>query len=151
MDEERRPIRKRVRTIVLLVSVITLTLASAVSMYSMFTIRDTSSEALRFQLATNLSNTIADKAGLADAQFGKFAEYINTFVAYIHELYVNPQGIRMARGYSPGSDGARERRYYVENENTVFLFCMVEDERYYDLRDCEEMMRKTADALRLQT
>ncbi len=91
MDEERRPIRKRVRTIVLLVSVITLTLASAVSMYSMFTIRDTSSEALRFQLETNLSNSIADKAGLADAQFGKFAEYINTFVAYIHDFYVNPQ------------------------------------------------------------
>ena len=67
------------------------------------------------------------------------------------ELYVNPQGIRMARGYSPGSDGTRERRYYVENENTVFLFCMVEDERYYDIRDCEEVMRQTADALRLPT
>ena len=76
MNGERKPIRKRVRNIVFLVSVISLTLATAVGVYNMFSIRDSSSEALRSQLEINLTNTIADKAALADARFGRFAEYI---------------------------------------------------------------------------
>ena len=91
MNEERKPIRKRVRLIVFLVSLISLTLASAVGLYSMLTIRDSSSEALRAQLEINLSNTIGDKAALADAQFGKFAEYINTFAVYLHDMYAHPE------------------------------------------------------------
>ncbi len=91
MSETRKPIRKRVRSIVFRVSVIALTLASAVGLYSMFSIRDTSSDALRHQLEVNLTNTIADKAALADAQFGKFAEYLNNFAMFIHDLYMHPQ------------------------------------------------------------
>ena len=91
MNEERKPIRQRVRTIVFLVSVITLTLACAVGVYSMLAIRDGSSKALKSQLEINLSNSIADKAALADAQFGRFSEYINNFAANIHDFYVHPE------------------------------------------------------------
>ena len=64
------------------------------------------------------------------------------------ELYVNPQGIRMVRGFSPDTSESPERRYYVENGSAVFLLCMIEDSRYYNPADCEEVMQKTADSIR---
>ena len=64
------------------------------------------------------------------------------------ELYVNPQGIRMARGFSTKQGGYPERRYYVECDQNVFLLCMIEDSRYYDPEDCEEAMRQTADGIK---
>ena len=89
--KRRVSIRKRVLTIMLLISVIALTLCSAVGVNSMITIRNTGSEALRHQLEINLTNSIADKAALADAQFGKYADFIREFATAIHDLYVHPQ------------------------------------------------------------
>ena len=64
------------------------------------------------------------------------------------ELYVNPQGIRMARGFCTEFSGYPERRYYVETDGAVFLLCMIEDSRYYFPADCEEAMKQTADSIR---
>ncbi|MCR4886013.1 MAG: hypothetical protein K5919_03775 [Clostridiales bacterium] len=64
------------------------------------------------------------------------------------EIYVNPQGVRMARGFSQQYSGYPERRYYVESETTVFLLCMSEDSRYYRPADCEEALLQTADSIR---
>ena len=64
------------------------------------------------------------------------------------EIYINPQGIRMARGYSTKFSDYRERRYYVESDDGVFLLSMIEDPRYYDPEDCEEVMQEAADAIR---
>lgn len=64
------------------------------------------------------------------------------------ELYVNPQGIRMARGFSMQFSGYPERRYYVESAGAVFLLRMIEDSRYYDSADCEEAMKQTVDGIR---
>lgn len=64
------------------------------------------------------------------------------------ELYINPQGIRMARGFSMEFSGYPERRYYVENNEAVFLLRMIEDSRYYDPADCEEAMQQTVDSIR---
>ena len=64
------------------------------------------------------------------------------------ELYVNPQGVRMARGYSTEYSGRPERRYYVESQSSVFLLCMQEDGRYYDAQDCEEAILQAADSIR---
>ena len=64
------------------------------------------------------------------------------------EIYTNPQGIRMARGYSTKFSDYRERRYYVESDEGVFLLCMIEDPRYYDPEDCEKAMQEAADAIR---
>ncbi len=66
------------------------------------------------------------------------------------ELYVNPQGIRMVRGYAPDYAGAPERRYYVESRGSVFLMSMIEDERYHSPADCERVMQETADSIRVQ-
>ena len=91
MNKKRRPIRQRVQTIFLLVSVISLTLVSVVGSYSMFSIRDASSKALRSQLEINLSNSISDKATLSDVIFGKYEDAVNGFAVAIHDMYVNPQ------------------------------------------------------------
>ena len=64
------------------------------------------------------------------------------------ELYVNPQGIRMVRGFSLEFSGYPERRYYVETDSAVFLLRMIEDTRYYNKADCEEAMQQTADGIR---
>ena len=63
------------------------------------------------------------------------------------EIYTNPQGIRMARGYSTKFSDYRERRYYVESDDGVFLLSMIEDPRYFNEEDCEKAMQQTADAL----
>lgn len=63
------------------------------------------------------------------------------------ELYVNPWGVRMVRGFAD-ADGNRERRYYVESKGAMFLLCMIENERFYNTQDCEEMLLRTADSIR---
>ena len=63
------------------------------------------------------------------------------------ELYINPNGIRMVRGFSTEFSGYPERRYYVESAEGVFLLCMIEDSRYYNPEDCEEAMQQVADSI----
>ena len=63
------------------------------------------------------------------------------------ELYVNPQGVRMVRGFASYS-GSPERRYYIESAGSVLLLCMLEDERYYSPADCEAAILQAADSAR---
>ncbi len=63
------------------------------------------------------------------------------------DIYVNPQGIRMARGFTDYS-GSPERRYYIESGGSVVLMCMHEDEKYYDKDDCEAILLAVADGIR---
>ena len=63
------------------------------------------------------------------------------------EIYVNPQGVRMARGFADYA-GSLERRYYIETQGAVLLMCMIEDERFYSREDCEEAMLHTAESVR---
>ena len=62
------------------------------------------------------------------------------------ELYVNPQGVRMVRGFADYS-GSPERRYYIETSGSALLMCMLEDERFYSPIDCETVMLQTADSV----
>lgn len=64
------------------------------------------------------------------------------------EIYVNPNGVRMVRGFCMDTSVYPERRYYVECSSHMFLLSMIEDSRYYDTQDCEEAMQQTADAIR---
>ena len=63
------------------------------------------------------------------------------------EVYVNPQGIRMVRGFADYS-GSPERRYYIETSASVLLLCMLENEQFYNRGDCESAMVKIADSVR---
>ena len=62
------------------------------------------------------------------------------------ELYVNPQGVRMVRGFADYA-GNRERRYYIETTGPVLLMCMIEDERYYDRDACEAALLQVAEGV----
>lgn len=59
------------------------------------------------------------------------------------ELYVNPQGVRMVRGFVDYA-GHPERRYYIESAGPVLLMSMIEDARYYSAEDCEAVMAQVA-------
>ena len=63
------------------------------------------------------------------------------------ELYVNPHGVRMVRGFSLNTSEYPERRYYVESGGSVFLLSMIENSIYYSPADCEEAMLQTADSI----
>lgn len=63
------------------------------------------------------------------------------------ELYENPQGIQIVRGYSTKYSEYPDRRYYVECSKNVFLLTMIEDSRYYSVADCEAVMQEVADSL----
>ena len=63
------------------------------------------------------------------------------------EIYINPNGIHMFRGFTE-YDGSVERRYYIESDVAVMLLCMKEDERYYSKEDCETVILQVADSVR---
>ena len=63
------------------------------------------------------------------------------------ELYVNPNGVRMIRGFAE-YDGDRERRYYIETNEAVMLMCMKENERYNNPEDCESALLQVAESAR---
>ena len=122
MNKRRRPIRRRVRVFVLLVSVVSLLLASIVGVYSMFTIRAVSSNALRNQLEVNLTNSIADKAALADVTFGKYADAISGFATTIHDMYVHPQnyiGLEVQPPYAKNQGVLAMQRYLRDETVTL--------------------------------
>ena len=90
MEKKRQPIRKKVKKIVLLISVAGLLLTSTVGLFSMLQIKGDSEDALIRQMNQNLLNIVRDKADLADSELGKYADTIRGFSSYIHGLYRNP-------------------------------------------------------------
>ena len=64
------------------------------------------------------------------------------------EVYVNPQGIRMVRGYTRYGDTV-ERRYYIEGPEHLTLMCMTVNDQFYNTEDCERVLLQTADSIRM--
>ena len=91
MEQKRQPIRKKVQRMVLLISIASLLLTSAVGLSSMLRIKGDSEDALIRQMNQNLLNVVKDKATLADSELGKYADSIQDFAAYIHGLYRSPE------------------------------------------------------------
>ena len=97
-----------------------------------------------------LSNLVLD-AEIRDGKARHFrtADEVQTECDWMTEteLYVNPNGVRMVRGFAD-YDGGKERRYYIEGAEAVMLMCMKEDERYYSPEDCEEILLQVAENVR---
>ena len=91
MEQKRQPIRRKVQRIVLLISIASLLMTSAVGLSSMLRIKADSEDALIRQMNQNLLNVVKDKAALADSELGKYADSIQDFAAYIHGLYQSPE------------------------------------------------------------
>lgn len=64
------------------------------------------------------------------------------------EIYVNPNGVRMARGYNLTDPEKPELRYYVEGDPVVFQILISENPKYYDAEACEKKSGRWRTALR---
>lgn len=64
------------------------------------------------------------------------------------ELYVNPNGIRMVRGFSTTDTDFPQRRYYVETGSAVALLMISENSKFYDVDACEEVILEMANNIR---
>lgn len=89
---KRHPIRSKVQNMVLAISLAALIIASAVGIISMIRIQKDSETALISQMEQNLSNIVAGKAQLAEAELGSFAMNVTNLADYITGLYKNPEG-----------------------------------------------------------
>lgn len=87
MNTKRKPIRKKIQAIVLLISIIALLLTSVIGIFSMLKIKSDSETALVNQMEQNLNNIVKSKADLADSELGKFSGYIKEFADYTNWLY----------------------------------------------------------------
>lgn len=87
----RSTIRKKVRAIVLYISVIALIITGAVGIYGMLRIQEDSESALVSQMENNLEALIDAKSDFADSELGRDAGHVSNFSQYIHELYASPQ------------------------------------------------------------
>ncbi|MCR5346870.1 MAG: SpoIIE family protein phosphatase [Fretibacterium sp.] len=84
---ERHPIRKKVRGMVLVISLISLALAIAVGVISMMRIYNDSEAAMRLQMEQNLHTIVTSRADLAETELEKYAIAVQTFADYLQELY----------------------------------------------------------------
>ena len=58
---------------------------------------------------------------------------------------MNPQGIRMIRGFVE-VEGHPERRYYIDHGNGLMVIRMAETPEIYSAEDCEEALRTTVES-----
>ena len=90
MEKKRKPIRNKVRSIVLVISLVSLLITSTMGVLSMILIKSDSEDALIRQMEQNLHDIVTNKASLADSELGKYAGYIEDFARYINRLYKSP-------------------------------------------------------------
>lgn len=83
-------IKRKVRAVVLYISVTALIIMGAVGILGMNQIKDDSETALIRQMEQNLGSITDDKADLAESILGRYAGYIQNFAEFIHGLYASP-------------------------------------------------------------
>ncbi len=119
MEMKRKPIRKKIQSIVLLISIIALVLTSVVGLFSMLMIKSDSEIALTNQMEQNLNNIVSDKAALADSELGKFSGYIKEFADYANWLYKHPDSFVDKEVLPPDAKNAGKfsMQRYLTTEN----------------------------------
>ena len=119
MEIKRKPIRKKIQSIVLLISIIALVLTSVVGLFSMLMIKSDSEIALTNQMEQNLNNIVSDKAALADSELGKFSGYIKEFADYANWLYKHPDSFVDKEVLPPDAKNAGKfsMQRYLTTEN----------------------------------
>ena len=112
MTEKRRPLRKKVRTMVLTISLASLLLTSTMGIFSMVFIKSDSETALVGQMEQDLRNLVISKARLAESELGKYAGLVQTFADYLHELYLTSGAI--ASYYIPPVEAENTGHYTMQ-------------------------------------
>ncbi|MBR2275291.1 MAG: SpoIIE family protein phosphatase [Lachnospiraceae bacterium] len=90
-NKKRKPIKRKVQVMVLLISAVSLLITSLVGITNMGRIRNNSRDALLKQTEQSLSDFVKDRADLADSEFGQYVFIVDSFSEFIHDLYVKPQ------------------------------------------------------------
>ena len=83
----RKPIRRQIQKIVMLITLAALLFTSAVGFFSMLRIRNESEKSLKLQLEQNLTNLADSKAAVADAELSKYAGYVTSTAEIAKRLY----------------------------------------------------------------
>lgn len=122
MQGKRRPIRKQVQTIVLLISVISLLLTSLIGIFSMLQIKDDSEAALVTQMEQNLTNIVVSQSQLADSELSRYADYVGDFADYIQSLYKNSEKYLPAEVLPPdaANAGTFSMQRYLATEDIAY-------------------------------
>ncbi|MBQ9304113.1 hypothetical protein [Butyrivibrio sp.] len=89
--KKRLSIRSKIQIMVMAIIVVALLITSTVSVISMLRIRSQAKDILKAIMERNLSNTVVNKATLANAELLRYAEYTTALSDYISELYQSPQ------------------------------------------------------------
>ena len=84
---KRRPIRKKVRNVALMISMVSLLITSTLGIFSMMLIKNDSEEALIHQVEQDLMNIVISRARLADNELAKYVNHLQTIADYISMLY----------------------------------------------------------------
>ena len=108
--EKRIPIRRRVSAIVLLTMSIALFAASVTGVFCIRWIKNSSENALRVQLESNLKSIVKQKVVSADARLEHYEKYIEFVTDYIEGMYQNEERmISLGRIY----EAPRDSREYA--------------------------------------
>ncbi len=91
---KRRPIKSKMRLLILLVSLIALFVMGVAAMVSMMYLRSKSKQALISQMENNLRNTVSGRSDLVDSWLVRYSENVDTFADFIHDLYTHPDMVK---------------------------------------------------------
>lgn len=91
MQMKRKPIRKKVQLVVLLIAVVALVISSGVGLGTLLRVKGNSEKALISQMEQELHNVVTAKASLAESELNKFKSYVQQSALFIRELYENPE------------------------------------------------------------
>lgn len=91
---KRKPIKSKMRLMILLVSLIALFVMGVAAMVSMMYLRARSKEALVSQMENNLRNTVSGRSDLVDSWLVRYSENVDTFADFIHDLYTHPDMVK---------------------------------------------------------
>jgi sigma-B regulation protein RsbU (phosphoserine phosphatase) len=99
----RKPIRRQIQKIVMLITLAALLFTSAVGFFSMLRIRNESEKSLKNQLEQNLTNLADSKAAVADAELSKYAGYIRSSAEIAKRLYSRTARVQPKPVWPPNS------------------------------------------------
>ena len=122
MRGKRRPIRKQIQTIVLLISVVSLLLTSLIGTFSMLKIKNSSETSLISQVEQHLTSITSNKASLANAELSKFSGYVGDSASYIHKLYSDPDSFVSCEVLPPdaANGGIYSMQRYLVTEELAY-------------------------------
>lgn len=137
MEKKRKPIRRKVRRTMLLVSVFALLIAGGLGISSMYhiqkqVIQDSSqlgdhataisAEAMLDQIQDNLLYLAQSKSQLADAKFMRISGYVNEFSGFLSELYTSQESHSGVEVLPPDKENAGQLvlQRILANESVSF-------------------------------